>query len=43
MSDQPRPAAGAENGGELTRSIRWTMLLTQARRGDKGAFETLME
>jgi RNA polymerase sigma-70 factor (ECF subfamily) len=42
MSDQPRPAAGAGNGDPLTRGIRWTMLLTRARRGDRGAFEALM-
>lgn len=31
-----------DDDAPLTRSLRWTLLLTQAQRGDRGAFDTLM-
>jgi RNA polymerase sigma-70 factor, ECF subfamily len=43
MNDRHEPAENVEGDGPQTRSSRWTMLLVRARRGDKGAFDTLME
>jgi RNA polymerase sigma-70 factor (ECF subfamily) len=43
MNDRRRQADNPDNEEQQTRSSRWTVLLVRARRGDRGAFDTLME
>jgi RNA polymerase sigma-70 factor (ECF subfamily) len=42
MSDERQPTVTGDDNAE-TRSFRWTLLLKRARRGDRAAFDALME
>jgi len=43
MNKRFRTAVNGESDSGITRSSRWTALLVQAQRGDRGAFDALVD
>jgi RNA polymerase sigma-70 factor (ECF subfamily) len=43
MGQERQPTVTADDAAAVTRSYRWTLLLRRARRGDRAAFDTLLD